>query len=88
MVVSLSLSVSNFFFGVRNSYYLFPIRFSFFFVQFISSLKDNLNAEVALGTVTNVKEACAWLGYTYLFIRMKSNPLAYGIGWDEVIKIS
>ncbi|KAJ8643830.1 hypothetical protein MRB53_005578 [Persea americana] len=53
--------------------------------QFISSLKDNLNAEVALGTVTNVKEACAWLGYTYLFIRMKSNPLAYGIGWDEVI---
>ncbi|PIA58140.1 hypothetical protein AQUCO_00500228v1 [Aquilegia coerulea] len=53
--------------------------------QFINSLKDNLNAEVVLGTVTNVKEACAWLGYTYLFIRMKSNPLAYGIGWDEVI---
>lgn len=53
-------------------------------LQFISSLKDNLNAEVALGTVTNVKEACAWLGYTYLFIRMRMNPLAYGIGWDEV----
>ncbi|KAG6412853.1 hypothetical protein SASPL_125545 [Salvia splendens] len=53
--------------------------------QFITSLKDNLNAEVALGTVTNVKEACAWLGYTYLFIRMKMNPLAYGIGWDEVV---
>uniref|UniRef100_A0A2N9HEA5 Activating signal cointegrator 1 complex subunit 3 n=1 Tax=Fagus sylvatica TaxID=28930 RepID=A0A2N9HEA5_FAGSY len=52
--------------------------------EFISSLKDNLNAEVALGTVTNVKEACAWLGYTYLFIRMRMNPLAYGIGWDEV----
>lgn len=56
----------------------------FALMQFISSLKDNLNAEVALGTVTNVKEACAWLGYTYLFIRMKMNPLAYGIGWDEV----
>ncbi|KAK1273205.1 hypothetical protein QJS04_geneDACA008017 [Acorus gramineus] len=53
--------------------------------QFISSMRDNLNAEVALGTVTNVKEACAWLGYTYLFIRMKSNPLAYGISWNEVI---
>ncbi|CAK9312234.1 unnamed protein product [Citrullus colocynthis] len=53
--------------------------------QFIGSLKDNLNAEVALGTVTNVKEACAWLGYTYLFIRMRLNPLAYGIGWDEVM---
>lgn len=57
----------------------------YIFVQFIGSLKDNLNAEVALGTVTNVKEACAWLGYTYLFIRMKMNPLAYGIGWDEVL---
>lgn len=55
-------------------------------VQFISSLRDNLNAEVVLGTVTNVKEACAWLGYTYLFIRMKMNPLAYGIGWDEVFR--
>ncbi|XP_078430191.1 U5 small nuclear ribonucleoprotein helicase isoform X2 [Wolffia australiana] len=53
--------------------------------QFISSLKDNLNAEVALGTVTNIKEACIWLGYTYLFIRMKTNPLVYGISWDEVI---
>ena len=50
-------------------------------------MKDNLNAEVALGTVTNVKEACAWLGYTYLFIRMRINPLAYGIGWDEVMLI-
>lgn len=54
-------------------------------VQFIGSLKDNLNAEVALGTVTNVKEACAWLGYTYLFIRMKTNPLVYGIAWEEVL---
>ncbi|XP_030474192.1 DExH-box ATP-dependent RNA helicase DExH14 [Syzygium oleosum] len=53
--------------------------------QFISSLKDNLNAEVALGTVTNVKEACAWLRYTYLAVRMRLNPLAYGIGWEEVV---
>ncbi|KAK4804036.1 hypothetical protein SAY86_003853 [Trapa natans] len=53
--------------------------------QFISSLKDNLNAEVVLGTVTNVKEACAWLRYTYLAVRMRLNPLAYGIGWDEVV---
>uniref|UniRef100_A0A1D1YQG8 RNA helicase n=1 Tax=Anthurium amnicola TaxID=1678845 RepID=A0A1D1YQG8_9ARAE len=53
--------------------------------QFITALKDNLNAEVALGTVTNIREACAWLGYTYLFIRMKTNPLVYGISWDEVI---
>ena len=53
--------------------------------QFISSLKDNLNAEIALGTVTNVREASAWLGYTYLLIRMTSNPLVYGMVWDEVL---
>lgn len=36
------------------------------------------------GTVTNVKEACAWLSYTYLFVRMLKNPLSYGIPWEEL----
>ncbi|MCO5585637.1 hypothetical protein L7F22_039572 [Adiantum nelumboides] len=31
-------------------------------------LADNLNAEIVLGTVQNAKEACEWLGYTYLYI--------------------
>ena len=44
-----------------------------------------MNAEIALGTVTNVREASAWLGYTYLLIRMTSNPLVYGMVWDEVL---
>lgn len=47
--------------------------------QFIKMLPDNLNAEIALGTVSNIQEAIAWLGYTYLSVRMKRNPLAYGI---------
>ncbi|KAM3931944.1 activating signal cointegrator 1 complex subunit 3 [Leptodactylus fuscus] len=47
--------------------------------QFLESLADNLNAEIALGTVTNVEEAVKWLSYTYLFVRMRANPLAYGI---------
>ncbi|KAJ8290873.1 hypothetical protein GJAV_G00018670 [Gymnothorax javanicus] len=47
--------------------------------QFLASLADNLNAEVALGTVTNVEEAVKWLSYTYLYVRMRVNPLAYGI---------
>ncbi|XP_071957193.1 activating signal cointegrator 1 complex subunit 3-like [Antedon mediterranea] len=47
--------------------------------QFIENLADNLNAEVALGTVTNVEEAVQWLSYTYLFVRMYLNPLAYGL---------
>ncbi|EIE24813.1 Sec63-domain-containing protein [Coccomyxa subellipsoidea C-169] len=52
--------------------------------QFVSNLEDNLNAEIVLGTVTNVKEACAWLSYTYLFVRMLKNPLSYGIPWEEL----
>ena len=33
--------------------------------------------------VTNVDEAVTWLGYTYLSIRMRRNPLAYGISMEE-----
>ncbi|XP_041352458.1 activating signal cointegrator 1 complex subunit 3-like [Gigantopelta aegis] len=47
--------------------------------QFINSLTDNLNAEIVLGTVTNVEEAVRWLSYTYLYVRMRINPLVYGI---------
>lgn len=47
--------------------------------QFLESLADNLNAEVALGTVTNVEEAVKWISYTYLYVRMRANPLVYGI---------
>ncbi|XP_036929832.1 activating signal cointegrator 1 complex subunit 3 [Acanthopagrus latus] len=47
--------------------------------QFQDSLADNLNAEIALGSVTNVEEAVKWLSYTYLYVRMRANPLAYGI---------
>lgn len=28
---------------------------------------DSMNAEIALGTITNVNEAVQWMGYTYLF---------------------
>ncbi|XXG57569.1 hypothetical protein AAC387_Pa04g0019 [Persea americana] len=47
--------------------------------QFISKLADQLNAEIVLGTVQNAKEACNWLVYTYLYIRMLRNPTLYGI---------
>ena len=52
--------------------------------QFISNLTDNLNAEVVLGTVTNVREGAQWLGYSYLHTRMEKNPLAYGLTWEDV----
>lgn len=40
---------------------------------------DSLNAEIALGTVANVHEAIQWLGYTYLFVRLRKNPFQYGV---------
>jgi len=52
--------------------------------KFLTGLVDHLNAEVVLGTVTNIKEASVWMSYTYLFVRMLKNPLVYGIGWDEL----
>lgn len=50
--------------------------------QFISKLADQLDAEIVLGTVQNAKEACTWLVYTYLYIRMLRNPTLYGLPAD------
>lgn len=51
--------------------------------NFITYLADNLNAEVALGTISNVEEAIKWLSYTYLFVRMQLNHHVYGITASE-----
>ncbi|KAG6432555.1 hypothetical protein SASPL_104135 [Salvia splendens] len=50
--------------------------------QFISKLADQLNAEIVLGSVQNAREACKWLSYTYLFVRMVRNPTLYGLAAD------
>lgn len=50
---------------------------------FIKQLVDHLNAEVVSGTVTTIDEAVTWLTYTYLYVRMVRNPLAYGISMDQ-----
>jgi antiviral helicase SLH1 len=42
-------------------------------------LIDNLNAEISLGTVTTIDEAVQWLGYTYLYVRMRKEPHIYGV---------
>ena len=47
--------------------------------QLVKSLPDLLNAEIVLGTVQNVRDAVAWLGYTYFYIRMLRNPTLYGV---------
>ena len=51
--------------------------------SFIKALPDHLNAEIVSGTVTSVKEASVWLSYTYLYIRMLRNSLAYGINAQQ-----
>lgn len=43
---------------------------------------DSMNAEIALGTISNVSEAVQWIGYTYLFVRMRRNPFYYGMPHD------
>ena len=45
---------------------------------------DALNAEVSLGTVATVDDGIQWIGYTYLFVRMKKNPYVYGKHWTGV----
>ncbi|KAI8815177.1 Sec63 Brl domain-containing protein [Cladochytrium replicatum] len=52
--------------------------------RFAENLKDNLNAEICLGTVTNLDEAVKWLSYTYLYVRMRKNPFQYGLDWKDV----
>ena len=39
---------------------------------------DSLNAEIALGTVASIRDGVQWLGYTYLWVRMRKNPFQYG----------
>jgi activating signal cointegrator complex subunit 3 len=51
--------------------------------QLIKALPDHLNAEIINGTVNNLKEAAEWLSYTFLFIRLRKNPLKYGMSFEE-----
>lgn len=52
--------------------------------SFIKSLPDHLNAEIVNGTISNIQEASSWLSYTFLFIRMKKNPIPYGMKFEEI----
>eukprot|EP01059_Diplonema_ambulator_P031908 TRINITY_DN6011_c1_g5_i1.p1 TRINITY_DN6011_c1_g5~~TRINITY_DN6011_c1_g5_i1.p1 ORF type:complete len:2067 (+),score=794.61 TRINITY_DN6011_c1_g5_i1:370-6201(+) len=47
-------------------------------------LTDHLNAEIVLGSVASLEEAWKWFKFTYLYIRMCKNPLAYGLKPDQL----
>lgn len=42
-------------------------------------LKEHLNSEIALGTITDFYEALSWLQMTFLYIRAQKNPKHYKI---------
>ncbi|TCD67667.1 hypothetical protein EIP91_012033 [Steccherinum ochraceum] len=52
--------------------------------RFIAGLIDALNAEISLGTVATVHDAVQWIGYTYLYVRMRKNPFQYGMAREAV----
>lgn len=41
------------------------------------NLIDHLNAEIGLGTVTDMESAVRWLAGTFLFVRLRRNPTHY-----------
>lgn len=53
----------------------------------IAKLPDMLNAEVVLGTISNVSDAMNWLSYTYLYVRMLQNPTLYGFSVNASVFI-
>mmetsp|Transcript_13025 Transcript_13025/g.42445 ORF Transcript_13025/g.42445 Transcript_13025/m.42445 type:complete len:1094 (+) Transcript_13025:42-3323(+) len=46
----------------------------------VPRLADAVNAEVAAGTVSSVSDASKWLDHTFLAVRLRKNPQAYGGG--------
>lgn len=53
------------------------------------SLSEHLNSEIALGTITNMDTAKAWLHNSFLYRRMRKNPSHYDMkkegnkSWEE-----
>ncbi|GAM36720.1 Hfm1 homolog [Talaromyces pinophilus] len=41
------------------------------------NLIDHLNAEISLGTVSDIQSAIKWLAGTFLFVRLRRNPTRY-----------
>lgn len=52
--------------------------------RFQAKLCDHLNAEVHAGTVSSIADALKWLEYTYMWQRIRVNPLSYGLTIADV----
>lgn len=47
--------------------------------KLLTFLREALNAEIVLGNITNYTEAYNWMCRTFLSIRLRRNPLHYGV---------
>lgn len=43
-----------------------------------------MNAEIASGSISTLKDAVNWLGYTYLYVRMLRNPSLYFVTEEDL----
>mmetsp|Transcript_12631 Transcript_12631/g.19646 ORF Transcript_12631/g.19646 Transcript_12631/m.19646 type:complete len:222 (+) Transcript_12631:69-734(+) len=50
----------------------------------ITGLDNCINAEISAGTITTVTEGVQWLKKSFFFQRVKKNPIAYGVKYDEL----
>lgn len=48
----------------------------------VSRLSDSINAEIAAGTISSLRDAVSWMSHTFLDVRIRKNPMAYGISLD------
>lgn len=62
-----------------------PIPFPFSFIAPLLHPTPCPLHEILPCQVTNVREAIRWLSYTYLYTRMRKNPLPYGVSWEELM---
>ncbi|CAK75634.1 unnamed protein product (macronuclear) [Paramecium tetraurelia] len=47
--------------------------------KLLTFLREALNAEIVLGNITNYNEAYNWMCHTFLSIRLRRNPMYYGV---------
>lgn len=53
--------------------------------QLYRRICDTLNAEIVLGTVLSLGDAISWLKFTYFYVRMRKNPMHYGISYQALV---
>lgn len=46
-------------------------------------LVEHINAEIGLGTITDIQSAKTWLRSTFFFVRCRLNPCHYGVRSDS-----